>query len=167
MISCASGQVVIELTHDGTSRIDAELIRHVADGVLHYFREELGRETVSVGEFVAAFARVLRSFGLEMAGQPEVLPSMVVEVDLAELAGSEGRHSELFFFPRVRQEVQRRLADCPGLLRLTGLRACVKQLAGARRWTARCQELNDRIVDFLRGCLAESRPAPQCALVVL
>jgi hypothetical protein len=167
MISCSRGHLAIELTLEGASRLDVELIRHVADGVLHYFREELGREAVTVGEFAAAFSRVLRSFGLEMAGEPEVLPSMVVEIDLAELAGNEGRESELFFFPRVRQELRRRLADCPETLRLTGLRTCVKRLTGARRWTARCQELNDRIVDFLRSCVAETRPLPACALVVL
>lgn len=167
VICCAKGGVVIEMTGDAVQVVDAELIRHVANGVLHYFREELGREKVSVAEFASAFTRALRGLGIAADEPEESAELAVVEADLGELAGRVGEDSELFFFPRVKQEVLRCLSDGPGLVRLTGLRPCVKRLTGARRWTARCQELNDRIVEFLRCCLAESDPMPRSALLVL
>jgi hypothetical protein len=42
----------------------------------------------------------------------------------------------------------------------------VKQLAGARRWNSRCEELQDQIVGYLRGCLTAETEQNGCALVV-
>ena len=51
-------------------------------------------------------------------------------------------------------------------MRFHGLRVCVKQLAGARRWSNRCELLQDQIVDYLRGCLTAETKENECALVV-
>ena len=53
-----------------------------------------------------------------------------------------------------------------GRLALCGLRGCVKQLTGARRWSARCQSLHDHIIDFLRRCLSADAQQQECALMV-
>ena len=42
----------------------------------------------------------------------------------------------------------------------------VKQIAGARRWSARCQTLYEQIVDFLRHCLTIESNRKHCALLV-
>jgi hypothetical protein len=42
----------------------------------------------------------------------------------------------------------------------------VKQLTGARRWTGRCERLEDQIVSYLRECLTAETAPPDCALVV-
>jgi len=42
----------------------------------------------------------------------------------------------------------------------------VKKIAGARRWSNRCELLQDQIVDFLRQCLNQEAEKPVCALVV-
>lgn len=167
-IPCAGGQVVIELAGDGASGLDRELIRNTAHAVLHYFREELGRTSVSVGEFAVALARVLRSFGVEVDTEvPPTAPGRVAETDLRQLACESGKAFELAFFPRLREEVASRLQESPRLVRFTGLRSCVKQLAGAQRWTGRCQALNDQIVEYLRQCWSENRQATPCPMVVL
>jgi hypothetical protein len=51
-------------------------------------------------------------------------------------------------------------------VRFRGLRGCVKQLAGTRRWTSRCEQLQDQIVEYLRGCLSAETAQNNCALVV-
>jgi hypothetical protein len=51
-------------------------------------------------------------------------------------------------------------------VRFRGLRGCVKQLAGARRWSHRCERLQDQIVEYLRGCLTAEPEQNECALVV-
>ena len=47
-----------------------------------------------------------------------------------------------------------------------GFRNCVKQLTGARRWTPRCQSLQEQIVEFLRECLHTEPHPDACSLVV-
>jgi hypothetical protein len=42
----------------------------------------------------------------------------------------------------------------------------VKQIAGARRWSQRCERLQDQIVEFLRQCMTSETEKSGCALVV-
>jgi len=168
---------VIELISSQALGADVELIRHAAEGVLHFFREEQGRESVPVGEFAEALARVLQGFGLdvELGSEPGVLegpapapePEAVIESDLCRLATETGWAVELAFFPRLRGEVEAQLRRAPRVLRFKGLRPCVKELAGVRRWNPRCQQLSDQIVEYVRECLRESGSSGDCAVVVV
>jgi hypothetical protein len=73
---------------------------------------------------------------------------------------------ELFFFPKLRDELRQQLRQSPRVLRFRGLRGCVKQLAGARRWSARCEKMQEQVVEYLRGCLTAEPEKSECALVV-
>jgi hypothetical protein len=84
---------------------------------------------------------------------------------LLQLA-EHGNGCELFFFPRLRDELRLQLREGPEVLRFSGLRGCVKRLTGAERWCGRCQKLHDRIVDFLRTCLSAESAAANCTLLV-
>ena len=76
------------------------------------------------------------------------------------------RRRRTFFFPRLRDELQALLRQSPQMLCFQGLRQCVKQLSGAQRWSRRCQELQDQIVEFLRTCMSRETSGTSCALVV-
>jgi len=175
-IPCSAHEVTVELMGDSTEWLDAEMIEHAAGAVLHYFKSEKGQDTVSVVEFSEALERVLRGLGLNVkasdtSNAPAVetgtpVPPRVVEADLQTLAGDTDRGYELVFFPRLRDALRRELDGTPLLLRFRGLRACVKQLAGATRWSTRCQVLNDHIVDYLRRCLGAEKSGSNCALMV-
>lgn len=177
VIPCRGEEVVIELITSEALGADVELIRHAAEGVLHFFREEQGRDSVPVAEFAEALARVLQGFGLdvELGPDPGVLTTAVpapeavsvIESDLCRLAADSGWAVELAFFPRLRGEVEAQLRRAPRVLRFKGLRPCVKELAGARRWNPRCQQLSDQIVEYVRECLRESGTAGNCAVVVV
>jgi len=52
------------------------------------------------------------------------------------------------------------------VLRFRGLRGCVKQLTGARRWSLRCQSLEGEIVAYLRQCLSVESAPEEFALMV-
>ena len=166
-IPCSATQITVEIIGEAAARLDAELIEHAAAAVLHYFKNELGRTFVSVGEFTVALEHVLKGFGLVVmpAGQSES-PARITESDLRRLACESGKGYELVFFQRLRDELQDKLRQSPRLLHFRGLRGCVKQLVGARRWSARCQRLNDQIVEYLRHSLKAQNDAPQCALMV-
>ena len=98
----------------------------------------------------------------ESAGRP----AESGDADLARLVTEDSGSLELLFFPRLRDELRIRLRHSPKLVRFRGLRVCVKQLAGARRWSSRCERLQDQIVAYLRGCLTAETAQNECALVV-
>lgn len=208
-IPCSAESVSVELLGDAAAVIDPEIVRNAAAAVLHYFRVEQGRESVSVGEFLVALKTALSAVGLQMGefpaatanlgttapasaaplaappSAPELTPEFateltaailavatapaatrVAETDLRVLARESGTTFELSFFPRLREVMREQLNLSPSVLRFTGLRSCVKQLTGARRWGLRCETLSDQIVTYLRECLTQRPAAPSCALVV-
>jgi hypothetical protein len=159
--------ISVELTGDEAGVFDPEFIKHATNAVFHYFKHGLGRHTITVGEFAGALEKVLRGFNFD-AALPDLPPPQprVIESDLRRLADESGNGCELFFFHRLRDELRLQLEQEPQLVRFRGLRGCVKQLAGARRWCARCQTLHEQIVDYLRNCLTLESARKNCALLV-
>lgn len=166
-IPYSADMVCGELSGSTVELFDPEFVRHAANAVFHYFKYELGRKTVSVGEFAGALEKVLRGFAVAtpLAGEAERRPG-VVESDLLRLASEPGASCELFFFPRLRTELRQQLQQGPRVLRFHGLRGCVKRLVGARRWSLRCRTLEGQIVDYLRECLSAEPGPAEVALVV-
>lgn len=175
-IPCSAEVVTIELV--GDSQLDPEIVREAAAAVVFYFKNELGREDVSVEEFSRALQRILSNLGFEVTANSDLDDKnsfgSSVEIDLEngcavanlpELASSSGKGFELFFFQRLREEMKSQLQTAPRIVRFQGLRTCVKQLTGRRRWCGRCQELNDQIVDYLRECFCAEK-STDCNLVV-
>jgi len=159
--------ISVELTGEGIGVFDPEFLKNAASAVFHYFKHDLGRITVTVGEFAGALEKVLRGFGLE--SEPETknyAQQRVVNSDLRRLASESGKGFELFFFHRLRDEMRHQLSQDPQVLRFRGLRSCVKQLTGAQRWSPRCQKLQDQIVEFLRNCFTSDVNQPECELLV-
>ena len=159
-IPCSAEMICVEIAGDAPARLDPEMLRHAAASVFHYFKVELERETVTVIEFSRALEKVLHHFGFVIHA------SDIGDTDLGLLAREAADNLELFFFPRLRDELRFKLRQSPGLVRFRGLRGCVKQIAGARRWNTRCEQLQDQIVAYLRECLSAETEQNQCALVV-
>jgi hypothetical protein len=135
--------------------------------VFHYFKHELGQDTVSVVEFAGALEKVLRGLGCTVRSSEPMESSVEhVEADLAQLANESDGGCELAFFPKLRGALRTQLKTSPRLVRFRGLRGCVKQLAGARRWSPRCESLQDQIVEYLRQCLTAESHDEQCGLLV-
>ena len=166
-IPCSAETVTIELIGKAVESLDPEIVRHAAAAVLHYFKEELGRKHVTINEFSSALEKVLKRMGLAVGDQEsgEDAPS-VVQADLGRLAFESGKGYELMFFSRLKQELDEKLGESPQILHFKGLRGCVKQLIGARRWSGRCQQLNDQIVNYLRAGWERGKPGDSCALLV-
>ena len=171
-IPCSAEVVTIELV--GDSKLDPEIVREAASAVVYYFRNELGRDNVSIEEFSRALQKVLCRLGYDVTtadsdsdgkDMDEALDRLAI-ANLPELATSSGKGCELFFFQRLRTELRTQLKTAPRVVRFQGLRTCVKQLAGRQRWCPRCQKLNDQIVDYLRECFG-SEQANDCNLVVV
>ena len=166
-VPCSSEMITFEITGSCGGLLEPEMLHHAAASVFHYFKEELRRETVTVGEFAVALEKVLRGLGFVIrAGGIESRTPTASATDLGRLARESANNLELFFFPRLRIELRTQLRQSPRVVRFRGLRRCVKQLAGARRWSHRCEKLQDQIVEYLRGCLTAEPEQNECALVV-
>ncbi len=166
-IPFSADMACVELAGGTAELFDEEFVRHAARAVFHYFKHELGRQTVTAGDFAAALEKVLRGFAVtaQVAPQTDSAPR-VLEFDLSRLADESGHGRELIFFPRLRAELQRHLEQAPRVLRFRGLRGCVKQLTGARRWSRRCRTLEGEIVAYLRQCLRAEPALEEFSLVV-
>jgi hypothetical protein len=165
--------VTLELLGSALESVERHVIENAAAAVLHYFRHELGKTSVTLGEFTAALESALRALGLNVVceSKPEhtapVPQAWIAHSDLCVLAAQSGKCFELGFFASLRREMQNRLRQSPDMLRFFGLRGCVKQMIGARRWSPRCQRLSDHIVEYLRGCLAQENSGQSCHLLVM
>jgi hypothetical protein len=166
-IACTADALSFELIGETSSLLDPEFLKNAAAAVFHYFRDELGRDTVTVAEFSLALERVLRGFKLTVAEPLTAEPApRIASADLSKLAADAEDGCELFFFPRLRDELRAQLRESPQMLCFQGIRECVLRLRGATRWSDRCQALHDQIVEYLRTCLSVEFPATPCALVV-
>lgn len=143
-----------EVTPGAARSFDEEVVKQAAKAVFHYFRHELGRDSVTVGEFAGALEKVLKGFK-EQAGCRSERPHVIGSgSDLRELAGESGAGCELLFFPMLRADLRRQLQGNTRLVRFRRLRDCVKHLAGTARWSSRCRHLEEQILEFLRECLS-------------
>jgi len=166
-VPCSAEMITVEIVGNADNLIAPETLRHAAASVFHYFKIELARETVTVGEFAQALEKALKGIGLTLfAEQVEPRTDQTLETDLGIIAHEAADSLELFFFPRLRTELRAKLRLAPRVLRFRGLRGCAKRLAGARRWSARCEQMQERIVDYLRECLVAEPARQECALVV-
>jgi hypothetical protein len=161
-VPCSAEMICVEVIGSAECLLDPEMLRHAAASVFHYFKNDLERETVTVGEFAGALEKVLRSLGLVI--HPGRHGREIMESDLCLLMGAPSDNLELFFFPRLRDELRLQLRYSPRMLRFRGLRGCVKQITRARRWSARCEKLQEQIVEYLRQCLTAEQN--ECTLMV-
>jgi hypothetical protein len=166
-VPLSAGMISVELMGETDKMFDSEFVRQAANAVFFYFKHELGRQTVLLGEFAGALEKVLRGFALSAKLLEGGKTSRgILKSDLALLASQSGDGRELFFFPRLRDELRAQLSQSPRLLHFSGLRGCIKQLLGARRWSLRCRNLQDQIVAYLRQCLTAEPTKADLALLV-
>jgi len=166
-VPCTPEMISVEIVGEPRTDLDREMLQHAATSVFHYFKAELDRESVTVSEFSRALEQVLARLGYTIhAGGPECPVAEPDTADLGQLLREVGDSRELLFFPRLRDELRIKLRRSPRVVRFRGLRGCVKQLAGARRWSSRCERLQDQIVAYLRECLSAEPEQNKCALVV-
>ncbi|MCX7722621.1 MAG: hypothetical protein N2379_06110 [Verrucomicrobiae bacterium] len=155
-----------ESTGGAHAALDTEAVNEAAAAVFHYFKHELKRTSVSLGEFAVALEKVLTA--LERAAREAARnthTSTHTESDLAELAEVVDG-VELLFFLELRRLMRRQLRNAIGPLRFRGLRGCVKRLCGLRRWNATCEALSDQIVAYMRECLEAEAADKTCTMII-
>ena len=163
----SADMISIELSGQTQAWFDPQAATEAAKAVFYYFKTELCRQIVTAEEFATAMEKALRGVDRSRWTE-EVQPAVtgIIESDLGLLAREAGQGGELVFFPRLRHELRQHMLQQPRVLRYRGLRSCVKQIVGARRWTDRCRNFEEQIVDFLRHAAGVERGSGEIALVV-
>ncbi len=173
-IPWSASQLTLEFVGGGAETLNEEVMQQVAAGVLHYFKDELGRMTITISEFADAIARALNGMGFsaevaEVCAQPisDSSPKSNVGVsDLRELAFAAAKFGELDFFKRLRSRLHEQMENPPDRMEFLGLRGCVKMLTGRKKWCPACTQLEVEIVDALRAWYSQSPKASATALLV-
>ena len=166
-IPFSAEMISVELAEGAGGLFEQDFVEHAAASVFHYFKNHLGRKTVSVAEFASAFESVLHGLGLKLdGGRVTTTSGGKAAKDLRLLAQEAGAGCELLFFPRLRASVREQTDRSPQLIRFHGLRGCVKRLLGAQRWSPRCDQFRDQIIEFLRRCVSVEAAGDPCALMV-
>jgi hypothetical protein len=161
----SSEMISVEMMGPTSEWFDPEVVKDAAKAVFYYFKHEQGRETISVAEFAEALERVLSGFEKARTETDSAAPG-VFDSDLSQLARESGDCGELVFYPRLRQEFRQHAQKSPRVLRFSGLRDCVKQLAGTERWGARCRTVQEQVVTYLRECLSAEMRSADCLVVI-
>ena len=158
-IPCSAQAVPVELLGDAAH----------AEAVLYHFKIDLNRNSVSAGEFTLALERILRGFGFKVmaADDEDDCDDDAAETNLHDLAHQAGEGLEMVFFCTLREQIHADLHGKPELLRVKGLREAVKKLTGAKKWSPRCQKLNDQIVDYLRHIVSKHQQKAKLTLMIV
>ncbi len=167
MIPCSAEKISIELLGSSMEHLDPEMVTNAALAVMHFFKHDQGRESVSMGEFSEALEKVLRSMGLDIkAAHAKPNDQVVGHADLLKVAVNAGSGFELAFFKSLQEELNEQLRENPKVVVCKGLRCSVKFLLGAKRWNMACQQLNDQIVHYVRRYWETMDISRRCTLVM-
>jgi hypothetical protein len=140
------------LAESVAAAVHAYAIKCRADGVIP------SREIV---EIVAA---VLTTLGFQKISQAYAGREHCAAIHLNDLAARVGAAFELEFFRQLDHELGAASDHRLSVIEVDGLRACVMQLRGARRWTAGCRQQAEEIVEYVRERVARVRPARAACL---
>lgn len=161
--------ISVELLGGTSKGLDPDAVTQICHAIFYYFKHDLRQGTVTMEEFGAALQRaVLGVMGgrTVSSSKPVTEGTYCIEADLSLIACESGKGCELFFFPRLREELRHQIRRAPNVIRFCGLRRCVKMMVGAQRWSGRCSTMRDQIVSYLRQCLTDTPGAEKAALVV-
>jgi len=105
-VPCSAEMITIEIAGNSEGFLDPELLRHAAASVFHYFKVELERQSVTVGEFALALEKALHGLGLTLYADHSTQDTETRESNLDTIARESAENLELFFFPRLRSELR-------------------------------------------------------------
>lgn len=139
--------------------IDRGIWEKVTDCIIRHYRDELHQQSVDLDDFIELAQTLMSSFALALNHQKQFHPG---QLDLFETACCHGTGFELEFFLKIRSFLQNEVnltktqsADKKQMphghpLQITGLRRCAKYLSGRQRWSKRCVETRDEILNYVR-----------------
>jgi hypothetical protein len=130
--------------------IEPWMIENVVHSILHYIKNDLGKEVVTLQDFIDLSQDILARF----AAPPQDGPVC----DLFHLAQRAGPGFELRFYDMLRERITELAEKGADSYAFIGFRPCVKFLAGRRRWRVRCRTVSEELLRFIRETVLRLAP---------
>lgn len=167
MIALPSSLPLIKIGQDNLVACDAEWLRNnvrdaatraevpewfaddVVSGVITFLRNHYEGTTITIDSLYDRIRDTLKCLGLDdLAGQltPAAPPLRISLPDLARIAGDG---YELAFFQLLEQRFASATSNGVDSVYFYGLRNCVQSLTSLKRWSRRCEALQNEITRFL------------------
>ena len=124
------------------------LAESITAAVYRYACDKRADQTIPAQEVAELVMSALKMFGLADVAEAYRQRSEWAEIQLNQLASTGS--FELGFYRQLDSELHALTGDQPARLHLRGMRACVMQLRGARRWGESCRALANEILSFVR-----------------
>ena len=61
-VAFSSDAIAVEIVDETEGELDVHMVKQAANAVYHYFKHELGRQSVTVSEFAQAMEKALEGF---------------------------------------------------------------------------------------------------------
>jgi ATP cone domain len=156
----------IQKVAENVGQSDWWLAESIAAAV-HAFGVKSRRDRIIPSKEIAEIvATVLATLGYDGISEAYAGDANRVAIHLNELAWRTNTGFELEFFRQLDHALGAATNGRLVAMRIDGLRACVMQLRGTRRWTAGCRQLAEDIVEHVRGRVVRMR-SPRAASLKL
>lgn len=145
--------------------IDPWFTEEIARGMILYLKRRYPGTAIDISELFDKIDRTLRAVGFEhVAGhvEPSAPPA---NVSLNRLAQNAGDGYELVFFQLLREQLTSLQGRGANRLHCSELRDAVVSLCKAKRWSPKCERLQQEILDFVANEMA-LRSKSQMSLLV-
>jgi hypothetical protein len=147
----------IQKAAENIGNADWWLAESIAAAV-HTFAVKSRRDPIiSSQEIAELVTTVLATLGYDWISEAYAGDTARVAIHLNELVWRASAGFELVFFQQLDRALSAAANGRLVTMRIDGLRACVMQLRGARRWTADCRRLAEEIVEHVRGRVVRVR----------
>jgi hypothetical protein len=139
---------------------DPELVSDLAAVLGYYFLEEKKKPLVPLEDFRAALDAMCRC--LKVSSVPR---KNYYSTDLLHLAEQSKPGFEIGFFHLLHEEVERHQKSSLSHIIFGRLREAVMAITGSRKWTCRCEALQDQIIAYIRSYFHKA-PGPNRVLFI-
>lgn len=121
----------------------------VVQGVVHFLKVKYKGTVIAIGCLFDKIRNSLRDLGLDEMSKGLETITPPVSLSLTDIARRAGSGYELVFYRLLAEKFQLAAAHGAEQVFCYGLRKCVKNLSGARKWCPRCERLAAEIKEFL------------------
>ena len=156
----------IQKAAESVGQSDWWLAESIAAAVHAFAIKSRNDHTIPSKEVLEIVSTVLTTLGYDWISEVYAGTTNRVAIHLNELAWRTSAGFELEFYQQLDHALGAASNGRLVAIRVDGLRACVMQLRGARRWTADCRRLAEDIVEHVRGRVASMR-SPRAASLKL
>lgn len=133
----------------------------ISRGVESFLTKHYKGTVIDSDDLFARIEKTLANLGLnDVAANIDKTPPPV-RVSLSELARRAGSGYELAFFQLLEEQLRSATAGGAHRVECHGMKNCVRRLSSSKKWSQRCDQLQDEIISFVdqtRAKVVSSRP---------